>query len=311
MEETMGKNLILDMNDISNLAKITKALGSEVRLQIINLLNTNSYNINEIAEKLGLAASTVAVNIKMLEEAKLIHTELQPGIRGSMKVCSKSTDELKINLSTNKDKVEENFYIVNMPIGNFFDCEVHPTCGMVSEKGYIIQEDHPREFFTPMRHEAQLIWFRQGFIEYRFPNNLIDGVKAKKIEFSMEICSEAPNYRNNWPSDINILVNNKEIGMWTSPGDFGGRRGIHNPLWWSDGSTQYGMLKTFKITSEASYIDEIKTSDIRIEELGIEQGDYISVKIEVKKDANNVGGVNIFGEKFGDFQQNIILRVDY
>jgi Predicted transcriptional regulator len=96
MEETMGKNLILDMNDISSLAKITKALGSEVRLQIINLLNTNSYNINEIAEKLGLAASTVAVNIKMLEEAKLIHTELQPGIRGSMKVCSKSTDELKL-----------------------------------------------------------------------------------------------------------------------------------------------------------------------------------------------------------------------
>jgi Predicted transcriptional regulator len=198
-----------------------------------------------------------------------------------------------------------------MPIGNFFDCEVHPTCGMVSEKGYIIQEDHPREFFTPMRHEAQLIWFRQGFIEYRFSNNLIDGVKAKKIEFSMEICSEAPNYRNNWPSDITILVNNKEIGMWTSPGDFGGRRGIHNPLWWSDGSTQYGMLKTFKITNEGSYIDEIKTSDIRIEELDIEQCDYISVKIEVKKDANNVGGVNIFGEKFGDFQQNIILRVDY
>ena len=34
----MGKNLILDMNDISGLAKITKALGSEVRLDIINLL---------------------------------------------------------------------------------------------------------------------------------------------------------------------------------------------------------------------------------------------------------------------------------
>ncbi|HEX9025318.1 MAG TPA: ArsR family transcriptional regulator [Clostridium sp.] len=307
----MGKNLFLDMNDIGSLAKITKALGSEVRLEIINLLNTNSYNINEIAEKLGLAASTVAVNIKMLEEAGLIHTELQPGIRGSMKVCSKSTDELKINLSTNKDKPEENFYVVNMPIGNFSDCEAYPTCGMVSEKGNIIQEDYPRGFFSPMRHEAQLIWFHQGFLEYRFPNNLVKDAKAKKIEFSMEVCSEAPNYRNNWPSDITISVNNKEIGMWTSPGDFGGRRGMYNPLWWSDGSTQYGLLKTIKVTSEGSYIDENKSSNITIEDLSIEPNDYISIRIEVKKDAKNVGGINIFGEKFGDFQQNIILRVDY
>ncbi|WP_170816473.1 ArsR/SmtB family transcription factor [Clostridium beijerinckii] len=307
----MGKNLFLDMNDIGNLAKVTKALGSEVRLEIINLLNTNSYNINEIAEKLGLAASTVAVNIKMLEEAGIIHTELQPGIRGSMKVCSKNTDELKINLNTNKDKSQENFYVVNMPIGNFSDCEAHPTCGMVSEKGNIIQEDYPRGFFSPMRHEAQLIWFHQGFLEYRFPNNLVKDAKAKKIEFSMEICSEAPNYRNNWPSDITISVNNKEIGMWTSPGDFGGRRGMYNPLWWSDGSTQYGLLKTIKVTSEGSYIDENKSSNITIEDLSIEPNDYISIRIEVKKDAKNVGGINIFGEKFGDFQQNIILRVDY
>lgn len=307
----MAKNLILDMNDISGLAKITKALGSEVRLEIINLLNTKSYNINEIAEKLGLAASTVAVNIKMLEEAELIHTELQPGIRGSMKVCSKITDELKIILDNNEDKQEDNFYVVNMPIGNFCDCEIHPTCGMVSEKGYIIQEDSPREFFGPMRHEAQLIWFRQGFLEYRFPNNLISGMKAKKIEFSMEICSEAPNYRNNWPSDITISVNNKEIGTWTSPGDFGGRRGFNNPLWWSDGSSQYGLLKTFKITNEGSYIDENKSSNVKVEDLDVELKDYISIRIEVKKDAKYVGGVNIFGEKFGDFQQNIVLRVEY
>ena len=307
----MAKNLILDMNDISGLAKITKALGSEVRLEIINLLNTKSYNINEIAEKLGLAASTVAVNIKMLEEAELIHTELQPGIRGSMKVCSKITDELKIILDNNEDKQEDNFYVVNMPIGNFCDCEIHPTCGMVSEKGYIIQEDSPREFFGPMRHEAQLIWFRQGFLEYRFPNNLISGMKAKKIEFSMEICSEAPNYRNNWPSDITISVNNKEIGTWTSPGDFGGRRGFNNPLWWSDGSSQYGLLKTFKITNEGSYIDENKSSNVKVEDLDVELNDYISIRIEVKKDAKYVGGVNIFGEKFGDFQQNIVLRVEY
>ena len=38
---------------------------------------------------------------------------------------------------------------------------------------------------------------------------------------------------------------------------------------------------------------------------------YLSFKIGVKKDAKNVGGLNIFGEKFGDHPIGIIVKITY
>jgi len=38
---------------------------------------------------------------------------------------------------------------------------------------------------------------------------------------------------------------------------------------------------------------------------------YISFRIEIKPDAEYIGGINIFGEKFGDFKQGIIMRIMY
>jgi len=45
--------------------------------------------------------------------------------------------------------------------------------------------------------------------------------------------------------------------------------------------------------------------------LNIEKDDYFTLRIGVKPDAKNLGGINLFGEKFGDYQQNIMMRIDY
>ena len=42
----------------------------------------------------------------------------------------------------------------------------------------------------------------------------------------MELSSEVPGTNANWPSDITLWVNEIEIGTWTSPGDFGDKRGV-------------------------------------------------------------------------------------
>ncbi|WP_139903114.1 ArsR/SmtB family transcription factor [Clostridium thermarum] len=307
----MSKDIDLNIDRAEELYNIAKALASEVRIEIIKLLNFNSYNVNEIAEKLNIPTSSAALNVKVLEDAGLIHTELQPGVRGSMKVCSRKNDNITIKLTSDIVHSRDNSFYINMPIGNFVDCAVQPTCGMVSEMGYIDREDSPRAFYNPLRTNAQLIWFYKGYLEYRFPNNILQIGKEKSIEISMEICSEAPNYRNNWPSDITLWINGKEIGTWTSPGDFGGRRGRLNPVFWSDGCTQYGLLKAWKVSKDGAYIDEKKVSDINIEDLELGKNDYISVRIGIKDDAQNVGGINIFGEKFGDYEQNIVMRIDY
>ena len=38
---------------------------------------------------------------------------------------------------------------------------------------------------------------------------------------------------------------------------------------------------------------------------------YISLKLAVRPDAGNKGGLNLFGEKYGDFPQGINMRIVY
>ena len=307
----MNKHIMLNIGNKDELYNITKALGSEVRIEILRLLNSGSLNVNEIAEKLDIPTSTAAVNVKVLEDAGLIFTELQPGVRGSMKLCSKKIDEINIELTTKSNFSKINSFYTSMPIGNFVDCKVIPTCGITSEKGYIHTEDDPRGFYNPERISAQLIWFCKGYVEYRFPNSILQYGKPMFIEVSLELCSEAPNYRDNWLSDITMWINDVEVGTWTSPGDFGGRRGKLNPQWWPDTSTQYGLLKTWRVTETGSYVDEMKVSDMNLSYLELEKRDYVSIRIGIKDDAKNSGGMNIFGEKFGDHPQDIVMRIDY
>ncbi len=306
----MSKEIEIGLEKADELRKIAKALSTDVRIEIIKLLNANSLNINEISEKLNIPASSAALNVKVLEEAELIHTELHPGTRGSMKLCSLRRGIIKIILNKSI-YLNENSTLIDMPIGNYVSCKVVPTCGMVNDKEYIGTEDEPRSFYNTSRTDAQLIWFHQGFLEYHFSNEKIVNRQLINAEISMEICSEAPNYKNDWPSDITVWINDIECGTWTSPGDFGGRRGELNPTFWSDASTQYGKLKKWRLTNNGVFIDDEHVSDVTLDDVKLTEGDYISMKIGVKKEAKNVGGMNIFGEKFGDHKQNITLRVDY
>ena len=306
----MSKEIELGLDRAEEMCRIAKALSSETRLEIIKLLNANSMNINEISEKLGMPPSTAALNIKVLEVSGIIHTELHPGVRGSMKLCSLKRDHISftINSAIHSDYMTE---IIDMPIGNYVECKVAPTCGLVNDHIFIGSEDEPRSFYNPERTSAQLIWFHEGFLVYHFSNESIIDQHMKSMELSMEICSEAPNFKNDWPSDITVWINGYECATWTSPGDFGGRRGKLNPPFWSDGSTQYGKLKRFKANKTGFYIDDERVSDITVDDLNLCEGHYIDVRIGVKEKAKNLAGMNLFGEKFGDYNQNILLRLDY
>ena len=184
-------------------------------------------------------------------------------------------------------------------------------CGMASENAIIGFDDMPGFFFSPERLNAQIIWFSKGYIEYRIPNYMLKDKQVSAVSFSLELCSEAPNYRNDWKSDITFWVNGVELATYSSPGDFGGRRGRLNPEWWSDYSSQYGIVKTLRITEKGVYLDETPVHTHTIDKLELKKGDYITFRIGIKEDAKNQGGINIFGEKFGDFAQGLVYLIDY
>ena len=83
-----SKHISFSLSQIERLCQVAKALSSPLRVKMIGLLASRSMNVNELAEALSMPVSTAALNVRQLEEAGLISTEIQPGIRGAMKLCS-------------------------------------------------------------------------------------------------------------------------------------------------------------------------------------------------------------------------------
>ena len=111
----------------------------------------------------------------------------------------------------------------------------------------------------------------------------------------MEICSETSYYDNNYKSDITFSINSIDILTYTCPGDFGGRKGIYTPSFWSVDSTQYGVLITIKVDNFGIYLDGVFLSNsITISNLNLSESNIIKFKIYNKEGCTYPGGFNIF-----------------
>lgn len=306
--------LKLNLQNPEQLSSTCKALSTPLRVRILKEISNKNLSLVEIAENLDTAVSTIAANVKVLEESGLIVTELISATRGTKRVCTKNYADIFISLDSRYPYYnEKEIYEINMPIGQYSNCETTPTCGLIGNNGIIGSEDVPSSFFEPNHTEAGLIWLRTGYVEYLFPNitHKFPRISLYNISFSMEICSEAPNYEMDWPSDITFWVNNKEVATWTSPSDFGDRKGkLESILWDKEFFTQYGKLITLNINMDGTYINDEKISEDTISSITF-QDPYIKLKIGIKKDANHKGGINLFGTGFGDYNQDIILKLKY
>ena len=303
------KHMNLSLSEPAGLQKVAHALSNELRLKILSLLDERSMNVLELSQRLNMPISTVSNSITVLEEADLIRTERQSGVRGVSKLCSRKKDNITIQLAkTAKRELESFFY--HMPIGAYSDFVVTPTCGLLSHERNIGKNDNPATFYDPARFQAQLLWFQQGYVEYRFSSHALMEQEAQCLAIAFEACSEAPNYRKDWPSDITVSINGVELGTWCCPGDFGGRQGRCTPEWWLPSSTQYGLLKRWKVMADGCYLDDVRISDVTLEQLHLTDKPYIAVRIGVKPDAVHQGGINLFGERFGDHNQAIVMRLD-
>ncbi len=289
-------------------ARVLRALASDRRVEILNLLQTRTLNVSEIADSLGATMSATSEHIKVLSDAGLIVTEMIPGTRGLQKACGRAVDAILVNLPES-DLSSGRLIEVSMPVGAFADFDVEPTCGLLGAEGAIGLFDDVGAFYEPERINAQLLWFHQGHVEYRFPNRLGSTDEVQSLQLSMEVCSEAPLHNEVWPSDIMVSINGVALGSWTSPGDFGEQRGAFTPEWWSVANTQFGLMKVWRVTDAGSFIDGIKLSDVIPTDLDLGDGNYISIRIEVPADAVNVGGINLFGAGFGNYPQDLVLRI--
>jgi predicted transcriptional regulator len=308
MKQNKSQSLIVDsLRD----SKVLKVLGTEVRIRILELLQNQELNVTEIARQLGIPQSTATTSILVLEEAGLIDSHNANGVKGGQKVCTARYKEFLVtfnppNLPRGNDIIE-----VEMPVGLFTSYDVSAPCGLCSRDSIIGYLDVPGTFFSPDRMKAALVWFGTGYVEYKFPNNALYLEKGgiKRLELSMEMSSEVPGTNKKWRSDISVWINNINIGVWTSPGDFGDRRGKFTPSFWKLEGSQYGLLSTWEVTEKGSFIDRRQVSEVNLSDLKLNDHHSVIVKIGIGDNAEHVGGVNIFGKGFGDYDQDIILKM--
>lgn len=289
--------------------KVFEALASEARLKIIDLLFRKEMHIKELANELYLSNAIVSSHVNKLEQAGIVGSRMRRVNGGTYKYCYVKQEYAQIKLSPEHNAAMP-FQEISVPVGHYTDYEVWPTCGIATTSKMIGQYDNPACFMDPERVNAGILWFARGFIEYKVPNYLLKDQLVKEIEISMEIGSEAPQVNENWPSDICFTLNHKKLGIWTSPGDYGERRGRLSPGWWHSDVNQYGVLKVLRINGKGTFIDGQRISDVTINELQLDTT-YWTFSLSPEDAVRGRGGLTLFGKGFGNYDQDILVRYYY
>ena len=296
--------------DSERFETVAAALSHRLRRKILQILANGSFSVTKIAETLDIPATTAHFNIKVLQQAGLVNVIEKVASRGKEHVVSRRVDRVTFDLMMHKASrlVTHTF---RLPIASYFEAKIKPPCGMIGLSGVIGKFDDPAVFLLGERQQAQLLWASGGVLEYRIPNGFLkEGAIVQAFSISLELCSEIANYQNDWASDITFFLNGQELCTYTSPGDFGGRRGRLNPHWWSEANTQYGLLVNLSWKENILYLNEVGVATLKPEQLALERGDYFTFSFGVRENAKNYGGFNLFGEKFGDYAQDIVITVD-
>ena len=303
---------MLHVKNLDEGLEVFKALGSELRINIIKLLQENhEMNMNELATSLGITNGALTSHIKKLEESGIIQVMTERGGHGNQKICKVAVDKIVVDVESEETEEDQNIYNTEVKVGHYSDYNVYPTCGLATSKAIVGEADDPRYFSHPDRINAGILWFTKGYIEYMIPNLLPSATKIDQITVSLEISSEAPGINNDWPSDISIFLNDVKIGTWTSPGDYGDVQGIFTPDWWFLNWNQYGLLKMIVINKKGTFVDGLKISNVTINQFNLDYKSTVRFKFEIEEDAKNIGGITIFGSEFGNYNQDIKVRIAY
>lgn len=305
-----GKEAAFRLDQAAAIEELAHALGTELRLRIIRLVGERPQSVAELAHELDIPVSTCSLNVQVLENARLLRCEKQPGQRGTMKICSRRLDRVTFDLQS-LSQTRESVQTVEMPIGGYSVAgDVTATCGFADDTHCMPHYDVPRYLQHPEHFRAGLVWMHSGYLEYTFPPiEALDELKF--LEISFEACAEAPGYSNDWPSDIYVELNGCELGVWRCTGDFGGRRGVNTPQWWSELDTQFGQLTTWRVTPTCTKLNGEYLSSASLSDLRLTDGENVRLRIGVHENAEFVGGLNLFGRHFGDYAQDIVFRTYY
>ncbi len=298
------------IHDLHDGLPLFRCLASPVRIHIVEVLQREGpLCMSDLAERVGITGGALTQHIKQLADCELVSISLAAGKHGQQRMCSANECHFLIDPAQGSALV--NVYESEIGVGHYTGYQALPTCGLATADHIIGKEDDPRFFASPERINAAILWIGQGYFEYMIHNFLQPDQELIELQVSMELASEAPGSSEDWPSDIHFFLNGQLLCQWTSPADFARMRGIYTPGWWDRTWNQHGLFKLLTINDTGTFIDGTKRSDVTLGQLGITYESNLLLRIGVPEDAKNVGGLTLYGRGFGNYDQDIKVRMHY
>ncbi|MBO4573017.1 MAG: helix-turn-helix domain-containing protein [Clostridia bacterium] len=310
------RSIFLDLKneeDVGAIADLCTALSSPVRLKILRRLNTPpyGYSVSELVKTLDIPTTTLLFHLEKMEKADIVNISYRSTSSGTTRMVTRKLHDANLCFyyRLDADEVREAQEVQSVSVGAYHDFVGDEINFATSERIYNKLGD---DIFHASRSDAQLVFTPNGIITYMFSNRLCKLRKVKKLAFTLEICSEAPYYNNDYLSDVTFWLNGAELTTVTLKGDYGDRRGRLNPEWWSDVLTQHGDLITLSIDDKGVSVNGIeKQNKTTIDKLDLSSGNRIEFSFGNKATAEHIGGFNVFGASFGDYPQDICLTTTY
>lgn len=299
--------------DFDSIVALGDALASPTRLKILKQLQIEPFikTVPQLVNELKIPTTTLMHHLEKLEKGKLIQVRYKGSSSGTTRVISRTYGECNLELMYGRYYQElelGNCAEQSLEIGSYADFEGEKIV-FASENTLYSDIGTP---FSDKRHLAQLIYTTHGIITYYFSNTVARNSIVKEIVFSLELCSEASYYDNDYKSNITFWINGKEVATYLSLGDYGDRRGMLTPTWWSSRNTQYGKLVNLKVNSQGVFLnDKQVSSKVTLKDLQLDKGNKIKIAFGNKDGCEHDGGFNLFGKKFGDYAQDLVLKIYY
>ena len=84
-----------------------------------------------------------------------------------MRVCISSMQSFHLETFDADADLADNTISMDMPIGNYFQFDIEPTCGLADENGVLDVYDNVRSFYSPLHSRGPALMVSTGF--YRIP----------------------------------------------------------------------------------------------------------------------------------------------
>ena len=303
---------MLQINGLENGLEIFKCLGSEVRMQIVHLLSQNGeMNLNELASALELTNGALTSHVRMLEQCGIIQTVPSYTGRGLQKICSLKVDQMLMNVYPVREALTAKAYETSIRIGHYSDYAAGPSCGIACREKLIGTENDPRCFAYPERVDAEMIWLHDGYVEYRIPNQLPEGQRIDQITLSFEVGAADQGSESDTQSMLHFLLNGKEMGHWLSIKSMDADGGIYTPGWWQRRERRCGFLKMLVINRIGAFLDGVMMAETGNGYEFLDGSGEMHFRFEARSENGNNGGLALYGRGFGNYQQDIQVRVHY